>query len=141
MIMNGYSEGDIPGAPPIHGHGDQGYNTACHLRRPRHPRRAASTATAPGQGQHIDCSMHEALSQHDRGRDAVLALRARRTSSARPAATPPAQRTEPWLVHAKDGKDVILFGVGRDNASWTKLEEVVPGAGLRRCNSTSERFD
>jgi benzylsuccinate CoA-transferase BbsE subunit len=30
MMMNGYDHEDAPGAPPIRGHGDQGYNTACH---------------------------------------------------------------------------------------------------------------
>ena len=30
MCMNGYDAGDAPGAPPIHGKGDQAYNTAAH---------------------------------------------------------------------------------------------------------------
>jgi benzylsuccinate CoA-transferase BbsE subunit len=128
MAMNGYDEVDAPGAPPIHGKGDQAYNTACHyavqgilvavLHRDR-----------TGEGQYIDCSMHEALSQTVEvgmphylyaGVDVIR-------QTARHAAGRP---TEPWLFKAGDGKDLILFGIGRDNASWRKLKEWYQSRGF-----------
>ena len=33
-----------------------------------------------------------------------------------------AQRTEPWLFQSKDGRHLILYGVGRDNDSWRRLK-------------------
>ncbi|MCC7365164.1 MAG: CoA transferase [Dehalococcoidia bacterium] len=128
MVMNGYDQEDAPGAPPIRGHGDQGYNTASH-----HALHGILAALfyrdRTGAGQYIDCSMHEALSQTvEVGMPYWLYARTdvfRQT--ARHAA---AQRTEPWLVHAKDGKDLILFGVGRDNTSWKQLKKWYQAAGF-----------
>ncbi len=128
MAMNGYSPEDAAGAPPIRGHGDQAHNTACHyavigvllalLHRDR-----------TGEGQLVDCSIHEALSctvevgmpyyLYER-RDVV-----RQTS--RHAAS---IRTEPWLFRARDGRDVILFGRGRDNASWGELKRWIQSKGF-----------
>jgi len=41
-----------------------------------------------------------------------------------------ARRTEPWLYKAKDGHDLILFGVGRDNASWRRLKQWYQSEGF-----------
>jgi benzylsuccinate CoA-transferase BbsE subunit len=121
MMMNGYDPEDADGAPPIRGHGDQGYNTACHYAA--HGILAALLfRDRTGLGQHVDCSMHEALSCTVEvgmpywlyAREDVIRQTARHAA---------ARRTERWLVHAADGRDLILFGVGRDNASWRKLKE------------------
>ena len=121
MMMNGYDQADAPGAPPIRGHGDQGYNTTCHFAT--HGILAALLyRDRTGAGQYIDCSMHEALScTTEVGMPYWLYKRQdvfRQTG--RHAA---ASRTEPWLYRARDGRDVIIFGVGRDNAGWKLIKE------------------
>ena len=128
MRMNGYDPQDAAGAPPIRGHGDQGYNTACHFAT-MGILAALLHRDATGEGQYIDCSMHEALScTVEVGMPYWLYRRVdviRQTS--RHAA---AHRTEPWLVHARDGRDLILFGVGRDNASWARLKQWYQSEGF-----------
>jgi benzylsuccinate CoA-transferase BbsE subunit len=138
MAMNGYDPEDAPGAPPIRGHGDQGYNTACH-----HAVQGILAALlyrdAAGEGQFVDCSMHECLSQTvEVGMPYWLYKRedvVRQTG--RHAA---AQRTEPWLFKAGDGRDLILFGIGRDNASWRLLKEWMQASGFGM-QFDEERFD
>lgn len=120
MAMNGYDPEDAPGAPPIRGHGDQGYNTACHFAT--HGILAALLERQrSGKGQYIDCSAHEALScTVEVGMPYWLYMKqdvVRQTG--RHAA---AIRTERWMYRAGDGRDVLLFGVGRDNASWTRIK-------------------
>jgi crotonobetainyl-CoA:carnitine CoA-transferase CaiB-like acyl-CoA transferase len=136
--MNGYDPEDAPGAPPVRGHGDQAYNTACH-----HAVQGILAALlyrdATGEGQFIDCSMHECLSQTvEVGMPYWLYKRqdvVRQTG--RHAA---AQRTDPWLFKAGDGRDLILFGIGRDNASWRRLKEWMQADGFGM-NFDEERFD
>ena len=138
MAMNGYSPEDAPGAPPIRGHGDQGYNTACH-----HACHGVLAALLyrdrTGLGQHVDCSMHEALSQTvEVGMPHYLYVREDVTrQTARHAAF---RRTEPWLMKAGDGKDLILFGIGRDNTSWRKLKAWYQSRGFG-LQFDEERFD
>jgi crotonobetainyl-CoA:carnitine CoA-transferase CaiB-like acyl-CoA transferase len=121
MTMNGYDAEDAPGAPPIRGHGDQAYNTACHFAV-QGVLAALLWRDHSGLGQHIDCSMHEALScTTEVGMPYWLYQRRdviRQTS--RHAA---AQRTEPWLHGATDGRYNLIFGVARDNATWTRLKK------------------
>jgi crotonobetainyl-CoA:carnitine CoA-transferase CaiB-like acyl-CoA transferase len=128
MMMNGYSPEDVPGAPPIHGNGDQAYNTACHFAV-QGVLAALLYRDGTGEGQYIDCSMHEALScTTEVGMPYWLYRKVnviRQTS--RHAA---ANATEPWLFHAGDGRDLILFGVGRDNASWAKLKAWLQSQGF-----------
>ncbi|MGI8926647.1 MAG: CaiB/BaiF CoA transferase family protein [Tepidiformaceae bacterium] len=138
MMMNGYDSEDAPGAPPIRGHGDQGYNTASHFAV--HGILAALLhRDRTGVGQYIDCSMHEALScTVEVGMPYWLYARqdvVRQTG--RHAA---AQRTEPWLFPAKDGRDMLVFGVGRDNASWARIKQWLQGEGFGRQFSEA-RFD
>ncbi len=138
MMMNGYDPEDASGAPPIRGHGDQGYNTACHYAV--HGILAALLyRDRTGLGQYVDCSMHEALScTVEVGMPYWLYARedvVRQT--ARHAA---ARRTERWLVHAADGRDLILFGIGRDNSSWRKLKAWFQSHGFGM-NFDEERFD
>jgi benzylsuccinate CoA-transferase BbsE subunit len=121
MNMNGYDPEDAPGAPPIRGHGDQGYNTACHYAAIG-ILVALVHRDATGEGQYIDCSMHEALSSTTEvglpyyltKRQDVVRQTGRHAS---------AIRTEPWVYPTGDGKDVLVFGIGRDNASWKKIKE------------------
>lgn len=120
MNMNGYSEGDAPpNTPPIHGKGDQGYNTACHFAL--HGILAALFhRDRTGQGQAVDCSIHEALSSTTEvGLPYWLYHRVNviRQTGRHAAGTV----TEPWYFPTKDGKGVILYGIGRDNSSWAKL--------------------
>ena len=138
MQMNGYDPEDAPGSPPIRGHGDQGYNTACQFAV--HGILAALLERdRSGLGQYMDCSMHEALScTVEVGMPYWLYKRQdviRQTG--RHAA---AQRTEPWLFRAKDGRDLILFGVGRDNASWRRLKAWLQSTGFGK-QFDEERFD
>jgi benzylsuccinate CoA-transferase BbsE subunit len=137
MNMNGYDAEDAPGAPPIHGKGEQGYQTACHFAV-QGILVALYHRDRTGQGQYIDASAHEALSSTTevglpqwlyRNVDVVR-------QTARHAA---AARTEPWLFQAKD-RDLILFGIGRDNASWAKLKAWLQAGGFG-LQLDEERFD
>lgn len=138
MHMNGYDPEDAPGAPPIRGHGDQGYHTACQFAV--HGILAALLyRDRTGQGQYLDCSMHEALScTVEVGmpywlytRQDVIRQTCRHAS---------VQRTEPWLFQAKDGRYLVLFGVGRDNESWAKLKKWFQESGFGQ-QFDEERFD
>ncbi|MCK6564629.1 MAG: CoA transferase [Dehalococcoidia bacterium] len=121
MRMNGYDPEDAPGAPPIRGHGDQGYNTTCHFAA-MGIMAALLHRDATGEGQYIDCAMHEALScTVEVGMPYWFYKRLdviRQTG--RHAAH---RRTEPWLFMARDGRHILCFGVGRDNASWAKVKQ------------------
>ena len=103
MSMNGYDPEDAAGAPPIRGHGDQGYNTACH-HAVMGILAALNFRDHTGRGQFIDSAMHEALSQTTEvGMPYWLYRRVNVTrQTGRHAA---ASRTEPWLFHAGDGRD------------------------------------
>lgn len=138
MSMNGYDPGDAAGAPPIRGHGDQGYATACHhavmgiLAALNHRDRT-------GEGQFIDCAMHECLSQTTEvGMPYWFYKRVNvlRQTGRHAAAT----RTEPWLFHAGDGRDIICFGVGRDNTSWRQIKTWFQSEGFGHFFD-EERFD
>jgi benzylsuccinate CoA-transferase BbsE subunit len=138
MAMNGYSPEDGPGAPPVRGHGDQGYNTACH--HAVHGILAALLyRDRTGRGQYVDCSAHEALSQTvEVAMPYYLYMRqdvVRQT--ARHAAARP---TPPWLFSAADGRELILFGIGRDNTSWRKLKAWMQSHGFG-LQFDEERFD
>jgi crotonobetainyl-CoA:carnitine CoA-transferase CaiB-like acyl-CoA transferase len=138
MTMNGYDPEDAPGAPPIRGHGDQGYNTACHFAVIG-ILAALLHRDATGEGQYIDCSMHEALSSTTEvglpywfyKRQDVIRQTGRHAS---------AIHTEPWLYPAKDGRYVLIFGVGRDNASWNKIKAWFQSEGFGMQFSEA-RFD
>ena len=138
MMMNGYDEVDAPGAPPIRGHGDQGYNTSCHYAV-QGLLAALLYRDKTGLGQFIDSSAHEALSSTTEvGLPWWFTQRVnvfRQTG--RHAA---AQRTEPWLHMAKDGKYNLIFGVGRDNASWKRIKEWFQSGGFGQ-QLDEERFD
>lgn len=138
MRMNGYDPEDAPGAPPIRGHGDQGYNTACHFAA-MGIMAALLYRDATGEGQYIDCAMHEALSctvevgmpyWFYRRLDVIR-------QTGRHAAH---RRTEPWLFRAKDGRDILCFGVGRDNASWAKIKKWYQSEGFGQ-HFEESRFD
>ncbi len=128
MRMNGYDPEDADGAPPIRGHGDQGYNTACHFAT-MGILAALLHRDTTGEGQFIDCSMHEALScTVEVGMPYWFYKRidvVRQTGRAAAA-----RRTERWLYKARDGRDLILFGVGRDNESWAKLKQWYQSRGF-----------
>ncbi len=138
MAMNGYSPEDREGVPPIRGHGDQGYNTGCH-----HAVIGIMAALlhrdSTGEGQLVDCSMHEALScTTEVGMPYYLYQRrdvVRQTG--RHAAVRP---TEPWLATAGDGRDLILYGRGRDNRTWAQLKKWMQEHGYGR-QFDEERFD
>ena len=138
MNMNGYDPEDAPGAPPIRGHGDQGYNTASHYAM--HGILAALLwRDRTGEGQYIDCSMHEALSCTTEvgmpywlyNRQNVIRQTGRHAA---------AHRSEPWMYLARDGRRVLVFGVGRDNASWAKIKEWFQSEGFG-LHFNEERFD
>jgi benzylsuccinate CoA-transferase BbsE subunit len=128
MMMNGYDSEDAEGAPPIRGHGDQGYNTACHYAT-QGILAALLYRDRTGLGQHIDASMHEACSSTTEvGVPWWLTQRVnvfRQTG--RHAA---AQRTEPWLHMANDGRYNLIFGVGRDNATWAQIKSWFQESGV-----------
>lgn len=138
MNMNGYDPDDAPGAPPIRGHGDQGYNTASHYAF--HGILAALLwRDRTGDGQYIDCSMHEALScTTEVGMPYWLYKRQNvLRQTGRHAA---ANRSEPWMYLARDGRYVLVFGVGRDNASWARIKEWFQSEGFG-LQFDEERFD
>lgn len=138
MNMNGYDQTDVPGAPPIRGHGDQGYNTACHYAAIG-ILVALVHRDATGEGQFIDCSMHEALSSTTEvglpyyltlGQDVVR-------QTGRHASV---IHTEPWIYPTGDGRDVLVFGIGRDNASWKLIKQWFQADGFGM-QFDEERFD
>ena len=117
MGMSGYSPEDVPDAPPIHGKGDHGYNTACHFAV--HGIMAALLhRDRRGEGQYVDASMHEALNATTEvglphwlyGQKNVLRQTGRHAAL---------QRTDSWLKMAKDGRYILVFGVGR----WEPLKK------------------
>jgi crotonobetainyl-CoA:carnitine CoA-transferase CaiB-like acyl-CoA transferase len=128
MMMNGYDPDDVPDAPPIRGNGDQSSNTACFIAT--HGILAALLhRDSSGEGQYIDCSMHEALASTTeiavptylyRGQDVVR-------QTGRHASL---LRTERWMHRARDGRDVLIFGVGRDNDSWTEIKRWFQAQGF-----------
>lgn len=128
MMMNGYDPADAEGAPPIRGHGDQGYNTACHYAV-QGILAALLYRDRTGRGQHIDASMHEALSSTTEvGLPYWFTRRVNviRQTGRHAAAT----RSEPWLYLANDNRHALIFGVGRDNASWKKIKEWFQSEGF-----------
>ena len=138
MMMNGYDPEDAPGAPPIRGLGDQGYNTACHYAV-QGILAALLYRDKAGTGQHIDASMHEACSSTTEvglpywftKRTNVIRQTGRHAA---------AQRTEPWLHMANDGRYTLIFGVGRDNATWTKIKRWFQDSGFGK-QLDEARFD
>lgn len=128
MMMNGYDPEDAPGAPPIRGHGDQGYATGCHYAV-QGILAALLWRDRTGEGQFIDCSVHEAVSSTTEVAlpywftQQVNVIR----QTGRHAA---ASRTERWLQRAADGRWTLIFGVGRDNASWKRIKEWFQSRGF-----------
>lgn len=138
MMMNGYDPEDAPGAPPIRGHGDQAYHTACHYAV-QGILAALLWRDRTGEGQFIDCSAHEAVSSttevalpywFTQRVDVV------RQTGRHAAAT----RTERWLYRAGDGRWALIFGVGRDNGSWRRIKEWFQSKGFGE-QFDEERFD
>ena len=138
MNMNGYDPEDAPGAPPIHGKGDQAYNTAAHYAA-MGILTALVARDATGEGQYIDCSMHEALSSTTEvGLPHWLYTKTNiLRQTGRHAAT---IRSEPWIHRARDGKDVLVFNIGRSNESWGKLKRWMQSRGFG-ANFDESRFD
>jgi len=138
MMMCGYDAEDGPGAPPIRGHGDQGYNTACHYAV-QGILAALLYRDHSGVGQFIDASMHEAISSTTEVGLPYWFTRRQNVirQTGRHAA---ASRTEPWLYMAKDGQHALIFGIGRDNASWTKVKQWFQAEGFGM-NFDEPRFD
>ena len=138
MMMNGYDQEDAPGAPPIRGHGDQGYNTACHYAV-QGILAALIYRDTTGKGQHIDASMHEAISSTTEV--GLPYWFTKRTNvfrqTGRHAA---AQRTESWLHMAADGQYNLIFGIGRDNATWAKIKAWFQSEGFGK-QFDEPRFD
>jgi benzylsuccinate CoA-transferase BbsE subunit len=137
MMMNGYDLGQYPEAPPIHGNGDQAFNTACHYAV--HGIMAAILyRDRSGEGQYVDCAMHEALScTVEVGMPYWLYMRrdVRRQTGRHAAAV----ATERWIYHAADGRDVLVFGVGRNNSQWNSLKKWLQAAGFGQ-HLDEERF-
>ncbi len=128
MMMNGYDPEDAEGAPPIRGHGDQGFNTACFTAT--HGILAALLhRDATGEGQYVDCSMHEALACTTEVAMPYYLYRREnvRRQTGRHAAV---RRTERWTYRARDGRDVLVFGVGRDNKSWQEIKRWFQSQGI-----------
>ncbi len=138
MKMNGYDPEDAPGAPPIRGLGDQGYNTACHYAV-QGILAALLYRDRTGQGQFIDASMHEACSSTTEV--GLPYWFTRQTNVVRQTGRhAAAQRTEPWLHMANDGQYTLIFGIGRDNATWTKIKRWFQESGFGM-QLDEERFD
>ncbi len=138
MMMNGYDPEDAPGAPPIRGHGDQGYATGCHYAV-QGILAALLWRDRTGEGQFIDCSVHEAVSSTTEVAlpywftQRVDVIR----QTGRHAA---ASRTERWLHRAADGRWALIFGVGRDNASWRRVRAWFQSKGFGQ-QFDEPRFD
>ena len=138
MSVNGYDPGDAEDAPPIRGHGDQGYNTACHYAA--HGTLAAVLyRDTTGRGQYIDCSMHEALSCTVEVAMPYWLYKRQEVirQTGRHAAV---NRTEPMLHTTADGVTIHTFGIGRDNSSWRQLKEWMQSKGFGR-QFDDPRFD
>ncbi len=138
MNMNGYDPEDAPDAPPIHGKGDQAFNTAAHFAV-MGVLTALVARDASGKGQYIDCSMHEALSS---ATEVGLPhwLYAQTNIIRQTGRHAAVIRTEPWIHRARDGKDVLVYSVGRSNESWGKLKRWMQTHGFG-AQFHEERFD
>jgi benzylsuccinate CoA-transferase BbsE subunit len=138
MMMNGYDPEDAEGAPPIRGHGDQAYNTGCHYAV-QGILAALLWRDRTGEGQFIDCAVHEAVSSTT---EVALPywftkrVEVVRQTGRHAAAT----RTERWLYRAADGRWALIFGVGRDNASWGRVKEWFQAKGFGQ-QFDDPRFD
>lgn len=138
MMMNGYDPEDAEGAPPIRGHGDQAWLTGCHYAV-QGILAALLWRDRSGEGQFIDCSVHEAVSSTTEvalpywftKRVDVIRQTGRHAAAA---------RTERWLYRAADGRWTLIFGVGRDNASWKRIKEWFQAEGFGR-QFDEPRFD
>lgn len=128
MMMNGYDPEDADGAPPIRGHGDQGFNTACFTAS--HGILAALLhRDATGEGQYIDCSMHEALACTTEVAMPYYLYR-RENVQRQTGRHASVRRTERWMHRARDGRDILVFGVGRDNKSWQEIKRWFQSQGI-----------
>jgi benzylsuccinate CoA-transferase BbsE subunit len=128
MMMNGYDPEDAEGAPPIRGHGDQGFNTACFTAS--HGILAALLhRDATGEGQYIDCSMHEALACTTEVAMPYYLYR-RENVQRQTGRHASVRRTERWMHRARDGRDILVFGVGRDNKSWQEIKRWFQSQGI-----------
>ncbi|GIW13423.1 MAG: CoA transferase [Tepidiforma sp.] len=138
MMMNGYDPEDAPGAPPIRGHGDQAYLTGCHYAV-QGVLAALLWRDRTGEGQFIDCSVHEAVSSTTEV--ALPYWFTKRVDVVRQTGRhAAASRTERWLYRAGDGRWALIFGVGRDNASWKRIKEWFQSEGFG-LQFDEERFD
>ncbi|MBI3953861.1 MAG: CoA transferase [Chloroflexi bacterium] len=128
MASCGYSETDVPGAPPIRPDGGHAWYIGSHYG-------VASTLVAlywrdlTGQGQHLDVSIQEACSCTTEvampmwiyNSNVVIRQTGRHAAS---FITPPTQHP------TGDGRHVNLFATGRDPVAWEKLVTWLASEGM-----------
>lgn len=138
MASSGYSEEDVPGAPPIRGTGYQGYHTGSHWG-------LIGTLVAlawrdlTGEGQHVDASLHEALACTTEGAmpQYFYAKRAPMRQTGRHHAQTVTPRTQ-WPT--RDGRYVCAFNVPRNVASWNSLMEWMAEHGVAEELRTEPKY-
>lgn len=128
MASTGYSEEDVPGAPPIRGTGNQGYHTGNHWGLVG-TLVALAHRDATGEGQHVDASLHEALACTT---EAAMShyfylKRAPMRQTGRHHAQTATPRTQ-WPT--RDGRYVCAFNVPRNVACWNSLTEWMAEHGI-----------
>jgi len=126
MMACGYD--DVPGSPPIRGGGDQSYYLASVI--------AVSGALTAlwereygGEGQHVDVSMHDALSASTE-LGLVSYLYSGRMLIRQTGRHATGHISEKWLYRGADGKYVNLFGTPRSARDWVDLVNWVDSYGM-----------
>lgn len=129
MASCGYDEQDAPGAPPIRGNGDQGYNTGAHYA-------AIATLVAiyerdhSALGQYVDVSIHEANACTTEGAfpNWEYFRRIVRRQTGRHSSPVP---TYPWQFLCQDGRYINIIGVlPRNQRTWQRLLDWMEEQGM-----------
>ncbi len=128
MASCGYSETDLPGAPPIRPDGGHAWYIGAHYG-------VASTLVAllwrdlSGQGQHLDVSIQQAVSCTTEV--ALPMWLYNNTVVIRQTGRHAASFITPATQHAtKDGRYLNIFATGRDPDAWKRLVEWLASEGM-----------
>jgi crotonobetainyl-CoA:carnitine CoA-transferase CaiB-like acyl-CoA transferase len=119
---------DVPGSPPTRGGGDQSYYLASVIAV-FGAMAALHERSRSGRGQHVDASMHEALSASTE-LGLVSYLYSGRCLIRQTGRHASGHITERWQYRCADGKYVNMFGMPRTAREWLKLVKWLDSYGM-----------